>query len=77
LEIVLILTQDRCMVCDESTIGSEIIFDAPNETRDMGHLEFRFGPFGEGVSVSARLVHGLHQMYHMLRKCFGRTQWYS
>jgi hypothetical protein len=29
LEIVLILTQDNCMVCTECTIGSEIILDAP------------------------------------------------
>ena len=27
-----ILTQDRCTVCAEQTIGSEIIFDAPNGT---------------------------------------------
>ena len=32
LEIVLILTQDRCMVCAERTIGSEIVLDAPNGT---------------------------------------------
>jgi hypothetical protein len=32
LEIVLILTQDRCMVCAEHTIGSEIILDAPDGT---------------------------------------------
>jgi hypothetical protein len=32
LEIVLILTQDSCMVCVECTIGSEIIFDAPDGT---------------------------------------------
>jgi hypothetical protein len=32
LEIVLILTQDRCMVCAEHTIGSEIVLDAPNGT---------------------------------------------
>ena len=32
LDIELILTQDRCMVCDERTIGSEIILDAPDET---------------------------------------------
>jgi hypothetical protein len=32
LEIVLILTQDRCTVCVERTIGSEIDFDAPNGT---------------------------------------------
>jgi hypothetical protein len=28
LEIVLILTQDRCRVCAERPIGSEIILDA-------------------------------------------------
>jgi hypothetical protein len=32
LEIVLILTQDSCMVCVEHTIGSEIILDAPDGT---------------------------------------------
>jgi hypothetical protein len=32
LEILLILTQDRCMICDECTTGLEIILDAPDET---------------------------------------------
>ena len=32
LEIVVILTQDGCMVCAERTIGSEIILDAPDGT---------------------------------------------
>jgi hypothetical protein len=32
LEIVLILTQDRCMVCAKHTIGSEIILDTPDGT---------------------------------------------
>ena len=32
LEIVLILTQDRCTVCVERTIGSEIVLDAPDGT---------------------------------------------
>ena len=31
-DVVLILTQDRCMVCVERTIGSEIVLDAPDET---------------------------------------------
>jgi hypothetical protein len=31
-EIVLILTHDRCMVCAECVIGSEIILDAPDGT---------------------------------------------
>jgi hypothetical protein len=30
--VVLILTQDRCTVCAERTIGSEIILDAPGGT---------------------------------------------
>jgi len=32
LEIVLILTQGRCMVCMEHTICMEINFDAPDGT---------------------------------------------
>jgi hypothetical protein len=32
LEIVLILTQDRCTVCPEHTIGLEIILHTPDET---------------------------------------------
>jgi hypothetical protein len=32
LEIVLILTQDRCTVCAECTIGLEIILDTPYGT---------------------------------------------
>jgi hypothetical protein len=43
---------------------------------DLAHLESRFGPFRDAVSVGARL-HGLHRMYHRLRYRFGRTQWYS
>ena len=31
-DMVLILTQDRCMVCIERNIGSEIILDVPDET---------------------------------------------
>jgi hypothetical protein len=32
LEIVLLMTQDRCMVCDERIIGIEIVLDTPNGT---------------------------------------------
>ena len=32
LEIVLILTQDRCVACVEHTIGMEIILDALDGT---------------------------------------------
>ena len=41
--------------CAERTIGSEIVLDAPDELlADMGCVESSFGPFGHGVSVSAR-----------------------
>jgi hypothetical protein len=32
LEILQILKQDRCTICAERTIASEIIFDAPDGT---------------------------------------------
>jgi hypothetical protein len=32
---------------------------------DVSHVEFRFGPFGDSVSVGARCWHGLHQTYQM------------
>ena len=55
LEIMLILTQDGCMVCVERTIGSEVILDATDELLgDLGHVESCFSPFGDGVSISAR-----------------------
>jgi len=54
-DIVLTLTQDRCTVCVERTIGSKIILDAPDRLLgDMGHVESLFFPFGDSVSVGAR-----------------------
>jgi hypothetical protein len=44
---------------------------------DVGHVESRFGPFGDSVNVGARWVHGLHQMYHRLRNHIGHTRWNS
>jgi hypothetical protein len=53
--VVLIVTQDWCSVCVERTIGSKIILDAPDGTpRSIGHVESRFGPFGDSISVCAR-----------------------
>jgi hypothetical protein len=44
------------MFCAERTIGLEIIFDAPNETpRRRGSWEYRFGLFGDGVSVKVKI----------------------
>ena len=41
--MVLILTQDRCMVCAEHTIGSEIILEAPDGTpRRRGSYRISF-----------------------------------
>ena len=48
LEMVLVLVQlvlehDRCTVCVERTIGSEIMLDAPDGILgDVGHVESRF-----------------------------------
>jgi len=54
-EIVLILRQDRFMVCAEHTIGLEIILDPPDGTLgDVGHVECHLGPFGDNVSVGPR-----------------------
>ena len=54
-DIEVSLTQDRCTVCIERTIGSEIILDAPDELLgDVGHVESRFFPFGDSVSIGAR-----------------------
>ena len=40
LEMVLVLVQDRCMVCTKRTIGSEINLGAPMELLgDVGHVE--------------------------------------
>ena len=43
LEIVLILMQDRCTVCVERTIGSEIVLDTPDGKLlgDVGHVKTR------------------------------------
>jgi hypothetical protein len=43
---------------------------------DMGNVESRFGPFGNGVSVGARQVHGLRQTYNRLINHFGCTRCY-
>jgi hypothetical protein len=55
LEIVLIMTKDRCTICAERTIGSEIVLAQPILLLgDLGHVESSFGPCGDSVSVDAR-----------------------
>ena len=54
VETEVIVTQDRCLVCAEHTIGSEIILDAPMELIcDVGHVESHLGLFGDSVRVGA------------------------
>ena len=54
LEIVLVLTQDRCAVCVKHTIGSEIFWtDLMELLGDVGHVKSHFGLFGSGVGVGA------------------------
>jgi hypothetical protein len=46
LEIVLLLMHDWCTVCFKSTIGSEIVLEAPDELLvDVGLVESRFDLF--------------------------------
>jgi hypothetical protein len=40
----------------------------------VGLVESHFIPFGDSVSVGARLVHSLRKTYHRLSNCFGHTQ---
>jgi hypothetical protein len=44
---------------------------------DMGQVESCFGLIGDGVSIGAREVPGLREMFHWLRNRFGCTQWYT
>ena len=54
LEIVLILTQDRCAVCVEHTTDSEFFSTHPMEfLGDVGHVEHEFFTYGDSVSVGA------------------------
>jgi hypothetical protein len=60
LETLLVSVQDSCTVCAKRTIGSGIVLAHPMELLgDVGHVESRFGPFRDGVSVGARKVHSL------------------
>jgi hypothetical protein len=75
LEMVLILVQDRCTFGVERTAGSKIVWTHPMELQgDVGHVESRFGLFGDSARVGARSVHLMHRMNHWLTNHFVRTR---
>ena len=46
--------QDRCTIGAEHTIGSKSLWTHPMELLgDVGHVESRFGLFGDSFSVGA------------------------
>ena len=54
MELVLILSQDRCAVCVKRTIGLEIFGTHLMELLgDVGHVKSHFGLFGDSVGVDA------------------------
>ena len=55
LEMVVVLVQDRCVVCAKRTIGSETILDAPMVILgDEAQVQARFGLFRDSTSHDAR-----------------------
>jgi hypothetical protein len=53
LEIVLIMTQDCCMVYAERTIGLEIILTHPMVLLgDEAHVDDHFGPFRDSANLT-------------------------
>ena len=55
LDIVLVLVQDRCIVCAKRTVGSEIIWTHPIvPIGDEAQVEARFGPFEHCANLDAR-----------------------
>jgi hypothetical protein len=54
LVCLLILMQDRCLVCVEWATGLETVLDAPDGTLgDVGYVKSHFGLFADSVSVGA------------------------
>ena len=57
LETVLVLVQDRCVVCARCTIGLQIILYAPDGTTgDEAQVEARFGPFGDSANLVRKIA---------------------
>jgi hypothetical protein len=56
LEIVLILTEDRCTVCAECTIGSEIVLDVPLHQWHSMSLVLPVGATEEALAIGFWIV---------------------
>ena len=55
LEIVLVLVEDRCMVCAKCCIGSDIVFNAPMVLLgDEAQVEATFSLFGDSANLDTR-----------------------
>ena len=55
LEILLILTQDRCTVCVDVPLAQKSFWTHLMELLgDVGHVESHFSLFGDSASVGAR-----------------------
>ena len=55
LEIVLVLVEDRCMVCAKHTIRSDIVFNAPLVLLgDEVQVEAPFSLFVDSANLDAR-----------------------
>ena len=62
LEMVLVLVQDRCMVCAKRTIGLETVLDASMALLgDEAQVQALFGLFRDSTSHDTRWVHGLRR----------------
>jgi hypothetical protein len=50
-----VLVQDRCPVCTEHTVSSEIILDAPDGSpRFEAQVKAHFSLFGDSANLDAR-----------------------
>ena len=55
LETVLVLVEDRCMVCAKRTTGSDIVFNAPMLLLgDEAQVDAHFSPCGDSANLNAR-----------------------
>jgi hypothetical protein len=54
LETVLVSVQERCVVCSNRTIGSEVILDEMILLGDEAQVDAHFILFGDSANLDAR-----------------------